>query len=218
VVPGLKKSGKASGGKLGRACKYDVQPGTPRLGTSKEARLASAGPIAAGERMSCSGRLANLFLKFRLDAKLLEPREIVDEDLAFQMIHLVLDAEGKQFLGMQSERLSLDVESTHRYPFSTLDCVVYSGYRKTALLPVLSSLSRDNLGVYQDQELITSLGGIDDYHPLVYIHLRRGEAKARGCIHGFRHVPHQATDGLVNSSYRSGLRVEPWIGVSQDGQ
>src|SRR6266446_1544812 len=45
-----------------------------------------------------SGRLAELFLKFRLDALLLEARQIVDEDFALEVIHFVLDADGEEFL------------------------------------------------------------------------------------------------------------------------
>src|SRR6266566_8699855 len=45
-----------------------------------------------------SGRLAELFLKFRLDALLLEARQIVDEDFALEVIHLVLDADREEFL------------------------------------------------------------------------------------------------------------------------
>src|SRR6266581_3599419 len=45
-----------------------------------------------------SGRLAELFLKFRLDALLLEARQIVDENLALKMIHFVLDADREEFL------------------------------------------------------------------------------------------------------------------------
>src|SRR6266853_3967348 len=45
-----------------------------------------------------SGRLAELFLKFRLDALLLEARQIVDEDFALEVIHFMLDADREEFL------------------------------------------------------------------------------------------------------------------------
>ena len=37
-------------------------------------------------------------MKFRLDALLLEARQIVDEDFALEVIHLVLDADREEFL------------------------------------------------------------------------------------------------------------------------
>src|SRR5262249_36491008 len=38
-----------------------------------------------------SSRLSDLFLKFRLDSLLLEPRQVVDEDLPLEMVQLMLD-------------------------------------------------------------------------------------------------------------------------------
>jgi len=45
-----------------------------------------------------SGRFAELFLKFRLDALLLEARQIVDENFTLEVIHFVLDADREEFL------------------------------------------------------------------------------------------------------------------------
>ena len=47
-------------------------------------------------RRSGSGRLAELFLKFRLDALLLQARKIVDKNLALEMIHFVLDTDSQE--------------------------------------------------------------------------------------------------------------------------
>ena len=54
-----------------------------------------------------SGRLAELFLKFRLDALLLQARKIVDENFALEMIYFVLDADREEFLCVERERSSV---------------------------------------------------------------------------------------------------------------
>ena len=63
----------------------------------KTALRQSSNNESAGSQPA-SGRLAELFLKFRLDALLLEARQIVDEDFALEVIHFVLDADGEEFL------------------------------------------------------------------------------------------------------------------------
>src|ERR687888_1739876 len=60
-------------------------------------RSAKAGVPAKIRRRSASGGLAQLLGELGADALLLELRQMFDEDLALQMVHLVLDAYGTRW-------------------------------------------------------------------------------------------------------------------------
>ena len=46
-----------------------------------------------------------------LDARLLQLRQVLDEDLALQVIHLVLDADRQQILGLDFEGLAVEAQA-----------------------------------------------------------------------------------------------------------
>ena len=97
-MAGPEQSLKAARGKFRSTGEEDIHGSGARSGLARTAaprqspNNESAGPNPA------SGRLAELFLKFRLDALLLEARQIVDEDFALEVIHFVLDADREEFL------------------------------------------------------------------------------------------------------------------------
>src|SRR5262249_24675991 len=72
----------------------------------------SAGRGVGGFRLP---RLALLLSQPGVDAVLLEPGEVLDENLAFQMVHLVLDAHGEQPVGFQGVLRALRVQRPHLY-------------------------------------------------------------------------------------------------------
>src|SRR6266545_5827775 len=134
-MAGLEKRLKAPCRKLGRAGEEDIHGG--------------------GTRSGASGRLAELFLKFRLDALLLEARQIVDEDPALEVIHFVLDADREDFLCDEGEGLSVQAERAHGHALGALNRLVDSWNRQAALLAILDAFAADDLRVDQNQELIS---------------------------------------------------------------
>src|SRR5260370_26701239 len=84
-----------------------------------------------------SGCLAELFLKFRLDALLLEARQVVDEDLSLEVIHFVLAADREDFLCGEGEGLSVQAERAHGHALGALNRLVDSCNRQAALLAIL---------------------------------------------------------------------------------
>src|SRR6267154_2722172 len=73
------------------------------------------GAWAKGSAPTCSGRLAELFLKPGFDALLLEARQIVDEDFALEVIDFVLDADREEFLCNQGKGFSVQAKRAHCY-------------------------------------------------------------------------------------------------------
>src|SRR5690625_4968042 len=62
-----------------------------------------------------------------LPALTLRLRKIVDEALAFEVVHLVLDTLREQTLRLEFERLAVPIERFHLDALSTLDEVVQAG-------------------------------------------------------------------------------------------
>src|SRR5262245_31599747 len=86
----------------------------PASASRASARSANSGvPAKTRRRKGRSGCLAQLLGELRADALLLELRQVLDENLALQMVHLVLDADGEQPLRLEREGVAVLVVSAH---------------------------------------------------------------------------------------------------------
>jgi len=94
-----------------------------------------------------SGAVALLFLEFGLDAILLEAGQVVDKDLALEVIHFMLDADGQQALRFQSEVTAIEPLSPYLDAFSAFDLVINSGNREATLFAILQSVPLQNLRI-----------------------------------------------------------------------
>jgi hypothetical protein len=161
---------------------------------------------------------ALLLFHLRPNARLLEAREVLDEHLPLEVIHLVLDADRKQALGFQLERLPGGVQRAHFDLLGALDNVINSGHRKAALFTLLLAVPRDDFRVDEDDQLVAGVGDVDHEHSLVDIHLRGREPDAGGGVHRLRHVPHQPADRVVDLLHRFGHLVKPGVGIAEDAE
>ena len=123
------------------------------------------------------------------DALLLEPRQILDEDLAVEVIDLVLYTYREQTLGLERERLAL--RRSARGPSRARRARTFSKTPGTERQP--SSVSASPLastisGFTKTLKLVACFRDVDDDHALVDVDLRRGEPDARRGIHGLGHV------------------------------
>ena len=87
-----------------------------------------------------SGADAMLFLQLLADALTLQAGDVVDEELAFEMVALVLDADRQHAIRLQFERLAVAVQCAHANLLRAFDEFVESGNRQTALLGLLLTL------------------------------------------------------------------------------
>ena len=94
---------------------------TQRAGAEARARFAPRGSLLA------------LFFQAPADQLALEFGQIIDEQLAFEMIHLVLDAHGQQAIGVHLERLAVATQRPHADMGRARQFVVDAGQRQTAL-------------------------------------------------------------------------------------
>src|SRR5262245_21018278 len=154
-------------------------------------------PAKTRRRKTTLRRLAQLLGELGADALLLELREMLDEYLALQVIHLVLDADRQQPLGFQRERLAVLVVGAHFHALGTLHELVDTGHRKTVFLDVGLASRFDNLRIDQHYQRVVALGDVDDDHPLVHVDLSRREADPRRRVHGFRQVGDELLQAFV---------------------
>ena len=115
----------------------------------------------AHQRLRTRLLVARLLEHLGLDAVALERAQVVDEDLAHQVIHLVLDADGRQALGVELVGLAVAAERAHAHAGVALDLLVDLRHRQAALLaqdPVVGA--GDQLGVDQHARLVVRLGGV----------------------------------------------------------
>jgi hypothetical protein len=139
------------------------------------------------------------FFSIRSDAVALEGAQVLDEDLAHQVVHLVLDAHRHQAGGFALEEFAVAVERAHGHPRVAAHLVVDRRHRQAALVGHHHVLAAgDDLRVDQHQGPVACVGGVHHDHAFVHVDLGRGQAHALGVVHGLEHVVDQAADAIVD--------------------
>src|SRR6516165_9501380 len=101
---------------------------------------ANSGVPAKPTRIEWERRVKRLSRELLLLAKLgfetgaLERRQVLDEDLADQVVHFVLDAYREEPLGGEFERFATLVLRANGHPRRPCDLVVVAGYGEAAFL------------------------------------------------------------------------------------
>src|SRR5262245_38171110 len=191
----------------------------PAFSKRSSARDANSGvPAKTRRRKAGSGRLAKLLRQLGADALLLQLREVLDEHLALQVIHLVLDADREQPLGLERERLAVLIVGAHLDALGALHQLVDAGHGKATFLDVRLSGRFHDLGVHQHDQRVVPVGDVDHDDLLVHVDLGGREADARRRVHGFGHVGDELLQALVEHGDRRSDLVEAGVGVAEDVQ
>ena len=151
----------------------------------------------------------------------LQRREVIDEQLAVQVIHLVLDADGQQAVGPQLLRLALAVEEAHGDLVGAVHVGEDAGHGQAAFLVHLFAGLVAQLRIDEDLGLVLFLADVDDHEALVHVHLAGGQADARRVVHGLEHVVEQALEfgrRHICGLHRHGLGAQAGVGEFEDGE
>src|SRR5690606_38450788 len=160
---------------------------------------------------------AMLFFQLLLDAVALELRQVVDEELAVEVVAFVLDAHRQQAFGDQLVGLAVAVQRADPNLLRAIDVLVEAGYRQTAFLVLVHLVGQGfELGVDEDPRLGLVLGQVHHHHALVNVHLGSREADAGSGIYGLEHVVDQLTNAVIDHLHRRGDGAQPRIGVFED--
>ena len=121
--------------------------------------------------------------------------DMVDEQLAVQVVQLVLRAGGPKPVEIAFLRLAVEPGPAHPHLGRADHLGVDVGERQAAFLEDPRGLGQaDDLGVDHDQRRGAAVGilaAIHHEHPLQHAQLRRGKAHARRLVHRGQHVGRQ---------------------------
>src|SRR6267142_554792 len=191
----------------------------PACNRRASARSAKSGvPAKTRRRKARSGGLAQLLRELGADALLLELRQVLDKHLALQMIHLVLDANGKQALRFKRERVAVLIVGTNLHALRALDQLIDAGHRETSFLDVGYAGRFDDFRVHEHYQGVAALGDVDDDHLLVQVDLGGGQPDAGRRVHGFGHIGNELFQRFVEDSDRGGYFMQPGVGVAKNAQ
>ena len=170
----------------------------------------------AGAKFAPCGSLPTLFLQSTANQLALEFGKVIDEKLAFEMIHLMLDADGEQPIRIHFEARAVAPQCAYSNIRCARQLVVDAGQRQAALFAGTGTFLLQQLWIDQYQRLIARLAHIEHDQSFVYVDLSGGETDALGRVHGLEQIVRQLTQCVINHRHRCGLLPQPWIGILQD--
>src|SRR6185503_3999686 len=179
-------------------------------------RLSDHGHGRATARIRSIGRGALRFLDGLLfQALALQLGEVVDEQLAFEVVHLVLNADREHAVGVELERLAVGIERSDADRGGAIDEVVELGHRKAPFLGVSLTLGMQDFGVDQAQRLLALDDDIADKDALVDVDLGGRKPDAGSRIHGLEHVGDQSFELGIEFCDRLRANSEARVGILQ---
>src|ERR1700674_263155 len=204
----------ANSGVPANAIRIGVQPqlrsDISKPGAKQQLRLTATTAILP------SSRHFGALLELCSNAILFELRQVFDEYLPFQMIHLVLNARCQQLIGLQHEGFALAVQRSHLDMGETLYLIVNTGDREATLFALRGAGTFDNFRVDENLQVSAVFAFVNDNHPEVHVHLRSSEPDTGRGIHGVCHVIYQLTNVRADDFNLLSHRVEPLIRVYQN--
>ena len=127
-----------------------------------------------------------LFFEAPANQLTLKLGKVVDEQLAVEMVHFVLKADGQKPVGINFKGISVTSQRTDTDMRSPLHLVVDVGQRQTAFFAGTASLGTQEFRIDENHGLITLLAHIEHEHSPMYIDLGSGETDSLGRVHGFQ--------------------------------
>ena len=156
-----------------------ARTGTPENASRKRSRNWVASCFAEKNAMMCWNGPGPRMARVSATARDVS-RQVVDEDLAFEVVHLVLDAHGEQAVGLELEGLAVAVERLHGDRSARVTSAKMPGHRQAAfLVDLLALATRVISGLTKTSGWSCSSLHVDDHEALVHVDLGRGQADAR---------------------------------------
>jgi hypothetical protein len=181
--------------------------------------LAREGRRARGRRArGLRAPFAPLLVELLADALALELRQVVDEELAVEMVHLVLQADGQHAVELALDDGAAGVLVAHAHALGAWHVVIDAGHRQAAFLAGRLAAELEDLGVDEDLAPVLVLGHVDDHQALVPVDLRGRKADARGGIHGLEEVVDARFERRVEDGHRARLGAQPRVRIFEDGE
>ncbi len=159
-----------------------------------------------------SGLGAMALLHPLADPLTLQWRDVVDEQLTFEVVVLVLDTLCEQALYVQFEFGAIQAQGVDSNTFGSCDRLIESRDRQATLGGFLFTGKFRQGGVDEHQRCGVIVADVQDDKANRFTHLGRGQTDTGRVVHGFKHVGCQRSNALVYVCDRLCLRSQPGIG------
>src|SRR6185369_3098341 len=151
--------------------------------TGPRAKVASEpGPALRG-RWRLAVALAPLLVELLADALALQFGEVVHEQFAGEVIHLMLDAHTQQAVEIALVRGAFGILVAQAHAFGARHIVVDARHRQAAFFAGGLALARQDFRVDEHLRLVLLLGNVDHVELVMPVHLGRRKPDARRRIH-----------------------------------
>src|SRR6266852_5739259 len=184
-------------------------PHARAFGSSAVSRLALQRECSRGTLLGEA-----VLLDLLRDAVARHGREVVDEEHAIQVIHLVLDDAREETLGLEVYGLAVLVRGLDGDPLAALDVPEDAGQRETSLLVDHGSASTGDDGI--DEGARAALAVVHDEQTIGDAHLRRGQPDADLVVHRLDHVADQPAELGRDLAHVRGFAPQRAVAVEPD--
>ena len=161
--------------------------------------------------------LPALLLEFLANALALQIRQVVDEQLAVEVVDLVLDTHRQDVVVIALERLAAAILRAQPDLRRALHFIEDPRHRQTPLLAARFPLAREDLRVDEHQRLVVLGRDVDDDDALVHIDLGRGEPDPGSAVHGLEQVIDERAEGRIEAAHRLRTGAQAGVGELEDG-
>ena len=152
---------------------------------------------------------------------------MIDEEYAFQMIHLMLKAGGQKSLQLFLMNAAFTVHPAGADHGRSLDLGELVGHRQAPFIIDRQFVrALEDLRIDEDQRVLDQRRAflvrfgflkVDDQHPLGHADLDRSQPDAGRIIHGLEHIVDQRLQIVVDRLDRGRNGAQPRIGRFKDG-
>ena len=161
------------------------------------------------------------FLDFGLEGLEGFAFDVVDEELAVEVVGFVLDGAAEEVFGVDVDVAAFEVEGTDADALGAVDGAVDAGEGEAAFFLVEAAVALGDLGVDED-EFLVFLGGVggdvEDEELEGEADLVGGEADAPGFVHQVEHGSDLVLEGGVDAFDGFRLVAQGGVGVGDDPQ
>ena len=165
-----------------------------------------------------AGTFFSILVQLLANAFALEIGQIVDEEFSLEVVHLVLQADGREAIEIDFEDLAGHVLGARADGGGALDLIENAGNRQAAFLGDPHAFTGENFRVAEHLGVLLSLGNIHDDQSLMNVHLGGRQPDAGRFVHGFEHVLREARKRGIEHLDRLGLGAKTGVRVLKNIQ
>ncbi len=140
-----------------------------------------------------------------LNAFALQGGQVVDKQLALQVVDFVLDTNGQQALGLQREGVAVQVQGLYRNLFRALHIGEYIRYRQAALPHLLLTFPIRDFRIDQAKGFIPVFRDVDHDNLVQEVDLGGSQPDAQDRIHGLEQILHALAKRIIHALDRERL-------------